>query len=177
MGAGDRIGKAFRASRAYIEHAKQHATIVSGGPVRRLHRLLHPADRRRRRPNLASTSCSARRSSGRVVDGARPMTTTSGWETLAVVEQHVALRADRRGVFAQDRRAVAAGRCRRCARGGELLRERQADRRSGRPAAVRRAPRLGHNDKAGSKLNLVVGWSARSMKENFNPPKDYRYPS
>ncbi|MFN2250771.1 MAG: L-glutamate gamma-semialdehyde dehydrogenase [Anaerolineae bacterium] len=34
----------------------------------------------------------------------------------------------------------------------------------------------GTNDKAGSYLNLVRWVSARSIKETFNPPKDYRYP-
>jgi 1-pyrroline-5-carboxylate dehydrogenase len=34
----------------------------------------------------------------------------------------------------------------------------------------------GTNDKAGSKLNLVRWVSARSIKENFAPPRDYRYP-
>ncbi len=34
----------------------------------------------------------------------------------------------------------------------------------------------GTNDKAGSKLNLVRWVSARSIKETFAPPRDYRYP-
>ena len=34
----------------------------------------------------------------------------------------------------------------------------------------------GTNDKAGSKLNLVRWVSARTVKETFGPPKDYRYP-
>jgi 1-pyrroline-5-carboxylate dehydrogenase len=34
----------------------------------------------------------------------------------------------------------------------------------------------GTNDKAGSFLNLVRWTSARSLKENFAPPVDYRYP-
>ena len=34
----------------------------------------------------------------------------------------------------------------------------------------------GTNDKAGSKLNLVRWVSARTVKETFAPPKDYRYP-
>lgn len=34
----------------------------------------------------------------------------------------------------------------------------------------------GTNDKAGSKYNLIRWVSMRTMKENFNPPKDYRYP-
>jgi 1-pyrroline-5-carboxylate dehydrogenase len=34
----------------------------------------------------------------------------------------------------------------------------------------------GTNDKAGSPLNLVRWTSARTLKENFNPPHDFRYP-
>lgn len=34
----------------------------------------------------------------------------------------------------------------------------------------------GTNDKAGSYLNLLRWASARAIKENLNPPKDYRYP-
>src|SRR5690606_2050307 len=34
----------------------------------------------------------------------------------------------------------------------------------------------GTNDKAGSKLNLLRWVSARTVKETFVPPKDYRYP-
>jgi 1-pyrroline-5-carboxylate dehydrogenase len=34
----------------------------------------------------------------------------------------------------------------------------------------------GTNDKSGSKLNLYKWVSARTIKENFAPPTDYRYP-
>ena len=34
----------------------------------------------------------------------------------------------------------------------------------------------GTNDKAGAKLNLLRWVSMRTIKENFLPPKDYRYP-
>ena len=34
----------------------------------------------------------------------------------------------------------------------------------------------GTNDKAGSYLNLIRWVSARTTKENFTPPRDYRYP-
>ena len=34
----------------------------------------------------------------------------------------------------------------------------------------------GTNDKSGSMLNLLRWVSPRSIKENFNPPEDYRYP-
>jgi len=38
------------------------------------------------------------------------------------------------------------------------------------------ARRSGTNDKAGSMLNLLRWVSPRVIKENFNPPTDYRYP-
>jgi 1-pyrroline-5-carboxylate dehydrogenase len=34
----------------------------------------------------------------------------------------------------------------------------------------------GTNDKAGSMLNLYRWLSARTIKETFNPPTDYKYP-
>jgi 1-pyrroline-5-carboxylate dehydrogenase len=34
----------------------------------------------------------------------------------------------------------------------------------------------GTNDKAGSPLNLMRWTSPRTVKENFLPPRDYRYP-
>ncbi|MCG6927841.1 MAG: L-glutamate gamma-semialdehyde dehydrogenase [Acidobacteria bacterium] len=34
----------------------------------------------------------------------------------------------------------------------------------------------GTNDKAGSKMNLMRWVSARTVKETFNPPRDFRYP-
>jgi 1-pyrroline-5-carboxylate dehydrogenase len=34
----------------------------------------------------------------------------------------------------------------------------------------------GTNDKAGAKMNLLRWVSARSIKETFVPPVDYRYP-
>jgi 1-pyrroline-5-carboxylate dehydrogenase len=43
-------------------------------------------------------------------------------------------------------------------------------------AALRRGRASGTNDKAGSKMNLMRWVSARTMKETFVPPTDYRYP-
>jgi len=34
----------------------------------------------------------------------------------------------------------------------------------------------GTNDKAGSAMNILRWMSARTMKETFNPPKDWTYP-
>ena len=38
------------------------------------------------------------------------------------------------------------------------------------------ARRSGTNDKAGSKMNLLRWVSARTIKETFSPPRDWRYP-
>jgi 1-pyrroline-5-carboxylate dehydrogenase len=38
------------------------------------------------------------------------------------------------------------------------------------------ARRSGTNDKAGSKMNLMRWVSARTIKETFSPPQDWRYP-
>jgi 1-pyrroline-5-carboxylate dehydrogenase len=38
------------------------------------------------------------------------------------------------------------------------------------------ARRSGTNDKAGSKMNLMRWVSARTIKETFSPPRDWRYP-
>ena len=34
----------------------------------------------------------------------------------------------------------------------------------------------GTNDKAGSDINILRWMTARTIKETFNPPKDWRYP-
>ena len=44
---------------------------------------------------------------------------------------------------------------------------------SSRSAAARAS---GTNDKAGAPVNLTRWTSPRSIKETFDPPKDYRYP-
>ena len=79
-------------------------------------------------------------------------------------------------VFARDRALHRAGRPGAPQRRGQLLRQRQADRRRRRPAAVRRRARLGTNDKAGSLWNLVRWVSPRTIKENLAPPTSWRYP-
>ena len=79
-------------------------------------------------------------------------------------------------VIARDRRAIAWAQRGAAVRGRQLLHQRQADRRGRRPAAVRRRPGLGTNDKAGAALNLLRWTSPRSIKETLVPPTDYRYP-
>jgi 1-pyrroline-5-carboxylate dehydrogenase len=80
-------------------------------------------------------------------------------------------------VFAQDRRAVDAAQARlRFAAGNFYINDKPTG------AVVGRQPfgggRLsGTNDKAGSMLNLVRWTSPRVVKENLDPPRDWRYPS
>jgi 1-pyrroline-5-carboxylate dehydrogenase len=79
-------------------------------------------------------------------------------------------------VFAQDRRAVVeAASALRYAAGNFYINDKPTGAVVGQqPFGGARAS--GTNDKAGSKLNLVRWVSARTVKENFNPPSDYRYP-
>jgi 1-pyrroline-5-carboxylate dehydrogenase len=79
-------------------------------------------------------------------------------------------------VFARDRRAVVeAAAALRYAAGNFYINDKPTGAVVGQqPFGGARAS--GTNDKAGSKLNLVRWVSARTVKENFNPPGDYRYP-
>jgi 1-pyrroline-5-carboxylate dehydrogenase len=79
-------------------------------------------------------------------------------------------------VFARDRDAVAmtADRLRHAA-GNFYINDKPTGAVVGQqPFGGARAS--GTNDKAGSVLNLYRWVSPRSIKENFNPPTDYRYP-
>jgi 1-pyrroline-5-carboxylate dehydrogenase len=80
------------------------------------------------------------------------------------------------GVFATDRRAIAeAHRALRFAAGNFYVNDKPTGAVVGQqPFGGSRAS--GTNDKAGSMLNLLRWVSARTIKENFVPPTDYRYP-
>ena len=97
-------------------------------------------------------------------------------ETLELVDRHVAVRADRRGLRARPARAcVEARSALRNAAGNFYINDKPTGAVVGQqPFGGARAS--GTNDKAGSKLNLLRWVSARTMKENFAPPHDYRYP-
>ncbi|HRC86520.1 MAG TPA: L-glutamate gamma-semialdehyde dehydrogenase, partial [Thermoanaerobaculia bacterium] len=80
------------------------------------------------------------------------------------------------GIFAEDRQAIVALRSAlRHAAGNFYINDKPTGAVVGQqPFGGARAS--GTNDKAGSKLNLLRWASARSIKETFVPPKDYRYP-
>jgi len=79
-------------------------------------------------------------------------------------------------VFAQDRNALAeANRMLRHAAGNYYVNDKPTGAVVGQqPFGGARAS--GTNDKAGSILNLVRWVSPRTIKENFTPPTEYRYP-
>jgi 1-pyrroline-5-carboxylate dehydrogenase len=79
-------------------------------------------------------------------------------------------------IFARDRKAVReAAAALRNAAGNFYVNDKPTGAVVGQqPFGGARAS--GTNDKAGSKLNLVRWVSARTVKETFSPPRDYRYP-
>lgn len=96
-------------------------------------------------------------------------------ETLNLVDQ-TSPYALTGAVFARDRAAVAeADRVLRHAAGNFYVNDKPTGAVVGQqPFGGARAS--GTNDKAGSILNLLRWVSARSIKETFVPPTDYRYP-
>ena len=80
------------------------------------------------------------------------------------------------GVFATDRQAVRdADRALRFAAGNFYINDKPTGAVVGQqPFGGSRAS--GTNDKAGSMMNLLRWVSPRTIKENFVPPADYRYP-
>jgi 1-pyrroline-5-carboxylate dehydrogenase len=79
-------------------------------------------------------------------------------------------------IFSQDRRAVAeAMEVLRYSAGNFYVNDKPTGAVVGQqPFGGARAS--GTNDKAGSPQNLMRWTSPRSIKETFDPPKDYRYP-
>ncbi|MBS3817946.1 L-glutamate gamma-semialdehyde dehydrogenase [bacterium] len=79
-------------------------------------------------------------------------------------------------IYATDRKAIAeAGKALRHSAGNFYINDKPTG------AVVNQQPfggarASGTNDKAGSFLNLVRWISTRAIKENLNPPKNYRYP-
>jgi 1-pyrroline-5-carboxylate dehydrogenase len=96
-------------------------------------------------------------------------------ETLALVDR-TSPYALTGAVFAQDRRAVTEAQAAlRYAAGNFYVNDKPTGAVVGQqPFGGARAS--GTNDKAGSLLNLVRWTSARTVKENFVPPRDHTYP-
>jgi 1-pyrroline-5-carboxylate dehydrogenase len=96
-------------------------------------------------------------------------------ETLAILDS-TSPYALTGSIIAQDRQAVELATARlRNAAGNFYINDKPTGAVVGQqPFGGARAS--GTNDKAGSILNLYRWLSARTIKETFNPPTDYRYP-
>jgi 1-pyrroline-5-carboxylate dehydrogenase len=164
--------KAFTKISEYVADAKQNATVVAGGKVDgKEGYFVHPT--------LVETSDPRYRLLCEEIFG--PVVTVhvyddAKWsETLRVIDTTTAY-ALTGAVFARDRRAVReAMMALRNAAGNFYVNDKPTGAVVGQqPFGGARGS--GTNDKAGSKLNLVRWVSARSVKETFSPPTDYRYP-
>ena len=164
--------RAFDKISEYVEHARGKAKIVAGGKTDGSNGYFVS-------PTLVETSEPAYRLLCEEIFG--PVVTAyvyddAKWsETLQVVDQ-TSPYALTGAVFAQDRRAIVeATSALRHAAGNFYINDKPTGAVVGQqPFGGARAS--GTNDKAGSKLNLVRWVSARTVKENFAPPRDYRYP-
>jgi 1-pyrroline-5-carboxylate dehydrogenase len=164
--------RAFDKISEYVEHARSKATIVAGGKVDGGKGYFIG-------PTLVETKDPAYKLLCEEIFG--PVVTAyvyddAKWlETLALVDA-TSPYALTGAVFAQDRRAIVeATAALRHSAGNFYINDKPTGAVVGQqPFGGARGS--GTNDKAGSKLNLTRWISARTIKENFNPPTDYRYP-
>ncbi len=164
--------RAFDKIVGYIADAREHASIVAGGEADSTQGYFV-------RPTLVETADPAFKTLCEEIFG--PVVTAyvyddDAWrETLDLVNR-TSPYALTGSVFAQDRRAIVeAASALRYAAGNFYVNDKPTGAVVGQqPFGGGRAS--GTNDKAGSKLNLVRWISARTVKESFHPPRDYRYP-
>ena len=164
--------KAFTNISGYIDDAKKHATIIAGGTCDASKGYFI-------RPTLVEAPEPGYRLLCEEIFG--PVVTAwvyedDTWaETLQTVNA-TSPYALTGAVFAQDRQAVREARSAlRQAAGNFYINDKPTGAVVGQqPFGGARAS--GTNDKAGSKLNLVRWVSARTVKENFSPPREVPYP-
>ena len=164
--------KAFSKISDYITDARKNATIVAGGKVDGTQGyFVHPT--------LIETTDPSYRSMCEEIFG--PVVTVhvyddAKWEDTLRIVDATSPYALTGAVFANDRHAVRqAMMMLRNAAGNFYVNDKPTGAVVGQqPFGGARGS--GTNDKAGSKLNLVRWVSARSVKETFSPPVDYRYP-
>jgi 1-pyrroline-5-carboxylate dehydrogenase len=164
--------KAFASIGEYLEVARRGARVVAGGAA-------HPETGWFIEPTLVETDDPGFRLLREEIFG--PVVTAfvypdDKWEDALRLVDETSPYALTGAVFARDRAAVraAAGALRNAA-GNFYVNDKPTGAVVGQqPFGGARAS--GTNDKAGSKLNLVRWVSARTTKETFVPPRDYRYP-
>ena len=164
--------KAFDRISEYLGDARKNAKIIAGGGV-------NGKDGWFIDPTLVETDDPSYRLMCEEIFG--PVVTAyvyddAKWsETLAIVDR-TSPYALTGAVFSQDRAAVReAHAALRHAAGNFYINDKCTGAVVGQqPFGGARGS--GTNDKAGSKLNLTRWVSARTVKETFSPPTDYRYP-
>jgi 1-pyrroline-5-carboxylate dehydrogenase len=164
--------KAFESISGYVEDAKRNAKVLQGGTVK--------ADKGYFiEPTLIQTEdpgykCLCEEIFGPVVTAY--VYPDAKWEeTLSIVDQ-TSPYALTGAIFSRDRLGVRqAMSALRNAAGNFYINDKPTGAVVGQqPFGGARGS--GTNDKAGSKLNLVRWVSARTVKETFSPPRDYKYP-
>jgi 1-pyrroline-5-carboxylate dehydrogenase len=164
--------KSFKKISEYLDDARQNATVVSGGIAKGDEGYFI-------KPTLVEAKDPGYRLLCEEIFG--PVVTAyvyddAAWsETLQIIDT-TSPYALTGAVFANDRSAVReAAMGLRNAAGNFYVNDKPTGAVVGQqPFGGARAS--GTNDKAGSKLNLVRWVSARSIKETFSPPRDYKYP-
>jgi len=164
--------KAFTKIGNYIAHAKRHAKIVQGGGTNgRVGYFVEPT--------LVQTDDPGYKLMCEEIFGpvltAHPYADSKFTEMLEVVDR-TSPYALTGSIFAKDRAVIRqASAALRNAAGNFYVNDKPTGATVGQqPFGGARGS--GTNDKAGSKMNLLRWVSARSIKETYNPPKDYTYP-
>jgi 1-pyrroline-5-carboxylate dehydrogenase len=164
--------RAFRKISDYVEHGRANATIVQGGVAKGDHGYFIE-------PTLIETRDPSYKLLCEEIFG--PVVTVhvyrdSEFEQMLQTVDRTSPYALTGAIFSQDRAAVrTAMSTLRDSAGNFYINDKPTGAVVGQqPFGGARGS--GTNDKAGSQLNLVRWVSARSVKETFSPPRDFRYP-
>ena len=164
--------KSFDNISGYLDHARKNATILAGGGC-------DDSTGYFVQPTFIETADPAYKLLCEEIFG--PVVTAhvyedATWQDTMTLVDATSPYALTGAVFAQDRRAIVeATSALRNAAGNFYVNDKPTGAVVGQqPFGGARAS--GTNDKAGSKLNLIRWVSARTIKENFNPPTDFKYP-
>jgi 1-pyrroline-5-carboxylate dehydrogenase len=164
--------KSFEKISGYLADARKNATIIEGGTASdETGYFVTPTLVQAPEPGYRLM---CEEIFGPVVT-AYPYADDAWLETLSVIDR-TSPYALTGAVFARERRAVReAMQALRHAAGNFYINDKPTGAVVGQqPFGGARAS--GTNDKAGSKINLLRWVSARTTKETFSPPRDYKYP-
>ncbi|HEX4915150.1 MAG TPA: L-glutamate gamma-semialdehyde dehydrogenase [Vicinamibacterales bacterium] len=164
--------KAFDKIGSYIDDGKKNAKVIQGGTCKADEGYFIE-------PTLVETADPGYRLLCEEIFG--PVLSVHAyddaqWSEMLQIVDRTSPYALTGAVFARDRGAILeASAALRNAAGNFYINDKPTGAVVGQqPFGGARAS--GTNDKAGSKMNLVRWVSARTVKENFAPPTDYKYP-